>query len=85
MAWQVDTFTVPWYHLDFYTLPLSAILRLVLNLVLMSNQVRMTLIAPICPQQGWFPLFQQIEDFLIHLRREKLLLTSAFKDYHSAL
>ena len=54
LAWQVDAFTVPWDDLFVYAYPPIAVLRLVINRVLMSSRLRMTLIAPIWPQQEWY-------------------------------
>ena len=54
LAWH-DAFTVPWDHLDAYAFPPCAILRLVINRVLMSSHLRLILIAPMWPQQEWYP------------------------------
>ena len=53
MAWQVDDFTVPWDHVDMNAFPPFAILRLVINRVLMPSQLQVTLITPMWPQQEW--------------------------------
>ena len=55
LAWQVDAFTVPWDDLFVYAYPPIAVLRLVINRVLMSSRLRMILIAPMWPQQEWYP------------------------------
>ena len=38
-----------------YAFPPFAVLRLVINRVLMGSRVRMILIAPMWPQQEWYP------------------------------
>ena len=55
MAWQVDAFTIPWDNLEAYAFPPTAILRSVINQVLRADQLRMVLIAPMWPQQEWYP------------------------------
>ena len=55
MAWQVDAFTVPWDDLDAYAYPPIAVIRPVINRVLMAKRLRLILIAPLWPQQEWFP------------------------------
>ena len=55
MAWQVDAFTIPWDDLEVYAFPPVATLRLVINRVLMSRRLHMTLVAPMWPQQEWYP------------------------------
>ena len=55
LAWKVDAFVVPWNDLDVYAFPPFAVIRLVLNRLLMSQRTRMTLIAPKWPQQEWYP------------------------------
>ena len=55
MAWQVDAFAVPWDDLDVYAFPPFAVLRQVINRVLVASRLRMTLVAPMWPQQEWYP------------------------------
>ena len=54
-AWQVDAFTVPWDDLFVYAFPPFAVLRQVINRVLVASRLRMILIAPMWPQQEWYP------------------------------
>ena len=84
LAWQEDAFLIPWDGLDAYVFPPFNLIRRILNRVLESRNLRMTLVAPCWQQKEWFP---DLLNLLVDLPRrlpnwEKLLRQPRSNRYH---
>ena len=84
LAWQEDAFMIPWDGLDAYVFPPFILIRRILDRVLESRNLRMTLVAPCWQQKEWFP---DLLSLLVDLPRslpswEKLLRQPQSNRYH---
>ena len=84
MAWQADSFLIPWDHLDVYAFPLFTLIRKVTNRVLISPGLKMTRVALCQPQAEWFPgrLGLLVDSPRVISHWQILLRQSHFRWYH---
>ena len=54
-AWAIDAMVQPWDNMETYMYPPTSLLRLVINKITHSQNLHVVLIAPMWPQQEWFP------------------------------
>ena len=54
-AWAVDAMVQNWDNLETYAYPPTSLIRPVINKIIHSSGLRMILIAPMWPQQEWYP------------------------------
>ena len=54
-AWKEDPFRISWDHLEAYAFPPFAVIRSVLNKVMVSDGLSLVLVTPLWPHREWFP------------------------------